>query len=261
MKEKVAIMMSGGLDSFISYYFAKIEGYEPIPIWVDIGQPYKLKELNSLARFDFETKKIVCNVLREEFGNLPTVESWIIPGRNLLFATIGAMFGDKVWICALMGEQHEFAKEHDKSLRFYKDTSRLLTYVFNIARPETVVETPFRSMNKTDIVAWALDHGITKEQLKSTSSCYDGKKGNCGKCGTCFKRWLAFKNNGIDETYESNPWENEYARRTSIDMDEASEKNDFSHYDLPRVIATMSALRMVVNVEDYIKESKRLLNR
>ena len=34
---------------------------------------------------------------------------------------------------ALDGERHRYAKERDKSERFFKDATELLTYVFNIS--------------------------------------------------------------------------------------------------------------------------------
>jgi len=246
-KQKVVIMTSGGLDSYVAYYYAKKMGYEPVPVWVDLGQPYAKKEEASIDSFEFanEVKKIHIDLLRPEFNNVPDINHWIIPGRNLLLAVIGASFGDRVWICALDGEMHKFARERDKTPEFYHLSSGLLTYVFDILRPETVVETPFANMTKTEIVKWALENGITPEQLLKTSSCYDGEAGKpCGKCGTCFKRWVALTNNGLSEEYEYPPYgeENLYAQDSIKKMKEAWDKKDFSHYSEKRIKETFSAL-------------------
>jgi len=242
-------MTSGGLDSYIACYYAKKKGYEPVPVWIDIGQPYARKEEKSIDSFEFapEVKKIHLDLIRDEFGNVPDINHWIIPGRNLLFAVIGATFGDRIWICALDGEMHKFARERDKTPEFYHLTSGLLTYVFDIIRPETIVETPFAHFTKTEEVRWALENGLTAEQLKKTSSCYDGKTGgHCGRCGTCFKRWVAFKNNGIEEEYDYPPYgeENVYAQESIKKMKEAKEKGDFSHYSEKRINETFNALNL-----------------
>lgn len=250
MKQKVVIMTSGGLDSYIAYYFAKAKGLEPIPVWVNLGQPYALKEEKAIDNFEFanEVRKIHIDLIREEFGNVPDINHWIIPGRNLLLVLIGAHFGERIWLCALEGEQHKFARERDKTPEFFHLSSGLLTYVFDIVRPETIVETPFFDMTKTDIVRWALQNGLTAKQLLNTSSCYEGKTGRqCGKCGTCFKRWIAFINNGIQEDYDYPPYgpENLYAQDSIQKMKEAWQKQDFSHYSEKRIKETFNALEKV----------------
>lgn len=249
--KRVAIMTSGGLDSYIAYYYAKKHGLEPVPIWINLGQPYAKKEEKAIDSFEFRVRKITCDVLREEFGNKPTVDNWIIPGRNLLLALIGAMFADRVWITALDGEMHKYAKERDKSPEFFHLTSGLFTYVFDVIRPETIVETPFKHMSKTEIVEWAITNGISEEQLLRTSSCYHEKLRNCGLCGTCFKRWIAMTNNGIKEEYANPPWKCDYARKTVKEMLEASKKKDYSHYSKKRQEETFRALKIAgVKYED-----------
>jgi 7-cyano-7-deazaguanine synthase len=263
MQEKVAIMYSGGLDSYIAYHYAKKMGYAPVAIWVGMGCPYDWKEKEAMGKLDIPWYELNCDVLKEEYGNLPTPDNWIIPGRNLLIATIGAMFAKRVWICALDGEMHKFAKERDKSPEFYHLSSGLLTYVFDIARPETIVETPFAHLSKTEIVTWALHNGVSEEMLLRTSTCYDGERHNCGECGTCFKRWIAMKNNGVVEAYVTPPWENMYARRTSVEMWDASKAHDFTHYSDKRIHETMCALEAQLGgkLADYINESREMLKK
>ena len=244
----VAILTSGGLDSYIARYYAEKHNYKPISIWVDLGQSYARKEEAAIDSFEFDVRKISCNILRNEFGNVDTVDNWIIPGRNTLLALIGAMFAKRVWITALSTEMHKFARERDKSPEFYHLTSGLFTYVFDIKRPETVVETPFKTMSKTEIVAWALDNGITGKQLMSTSTCYSGEEAHCGFCGACFKRWIAMINNGIYESYESNPWEGDYAVKTIREMLKADKEKVYNHYSKKRIVETKRALHTVLNI-------------
>ena len=42
-----------------------------------------------------------------------------------------------------------------------------------------------------------LDNGGLVEHLQLTVSCYSDTEHHCGDCPSCFKRWIAFKNNDI----------------------------------------------------------------
>jgi len=253
---KVCIMVSGGLDSFVSIKYAKSLGLEPYPVFISFGQPYVEKEREALATLDVKYKEVkVDGWLQTEI----TTDNWIIPGRNLLFAVIGASFADRVWLGALSGEQHAFAREHDKSHKFFREATNLLSYIFEIQQSKTIIETPFGHFTKTKVVQWALAHGIGEEKLKLTSSCYHGKLHNCGICGTCFKRWIAMINNDIFELYESKPWENLYARRTSVEMWNAWKEKSYSHYSWGRISETFRALQKVIKLDYYIEESRKLL--
>lgn len=239
MKENVAILVSGGLDSYIAY---RLAGGEKVGIWVNFGQPYAKKEEQALDELGIKVKKIKIKDLLPE---KPNVDNWIIPGRNLLLVTIAAMYGDKVWLSALDGEMHKFAREKDKTPEFYHIATGLLTLIFDIKRPETIVTTPFQRLTKTEIVALALKKKVTAAELKKTSSCYHEKDRNCGKCGTCFKRWIAMSNNGIEEKYTSTPWENDYAKKSIDGIKVALKEKDYSHYSRKRCLETKQALKRV----------------
>ena len=212
MKKKVAIMLSGGLDSYLMYWYAKKNGYQPIPIRVDLGHPYASKEEEAIKGFEFADE--VVHISMEDFvKQIPTnvdTKNQIIPGRNLLLGIIGANFAEEVWIGALHSEWH--GKERDKSFKFFEDSTALLTYTFNVMRDRTELKTPFFHLTKSGLVEWALNNGITEEQMKKTVTCYDEGKGHCWRCSTCFKRWMAMANNGLSEHYDANPRESDYAK-------------------------------------------------
>jgi 7-cyano-7-deazaguanine synthase in queuosine biosynthesis len=233
-------MFSGGLDSFVAYRFAEVHGYEPFPIWIDLGQPYREKEMVAVSRAPFPVKMMRVDYVESVDGITP--EAQVIPARNLLLALIGAKYSPVVWICALESELDKYTKERDKTPEFFHLSSGLFTYVFNVLRPETIVDSPFKSMSKPDIVRWALENGISKEQLLGTSSCYAETSGQCGRCSTCFKRWVAMELNAIDEAYEAQPWKSAYAESTSIKMLAATRAADYSHYHPKRILETATAL-------------------
>jgi len=247
---ELCILYSGGLDSTIMWYYAEAQGItDKMALWVDIGQPYREKEYNAARRAPFPVMVIqMPNVvpLQNEHGAGITLQQQVIPGRNLLFVTLaGCLLFKRVWMGALDGEMHGQISSRDKSPEFLHMASGLLSYTLKKFLPEVRVEAPFRHMTKAEVVRWALAHNVPREVLLKTSTCYHPTLSRCGECGTCFKRWIAFTLNGIQETYSRPPWENEYAIRTTQAMVEAAEKLDFSYYNVKRVWETLTALEKV----------------
>jgi 7-cyano-7-deazaguanine synthase in queuosine biosynthesis len=250
-KYQLAIMMSGGLDSFVAYHYAQKELNIPkdqiVCVWVNLGQPYNHKEKQAIDHLQQShsldnVRIITCDILRAEWDNLPQVKEpkQIIPARNLLLSSIGAMYGNTVWICALESEMHDKNPlQLDKSHKFYQLATDTLTATHGIP---IKVETPFSKMSKTDLIAWSIKNGISKEELLSTSTCYDENIRNCGRCGTCFKRKIGFILNNIEEHYENDPFTSDFAEPYLRKLLDAQAKQDYSHYTQKRVEETILAM-------------------
>lgn len=238
----VAIMVSWWLDSYIMYYYAKKNWYKPIPIRVDLWQPYKEKELEAIRNFEFYDEIIQISI-SNFVDKIPTnvdKKNQIIPWRNLLLWVIWANFWEEVWIWALHSERHW--KERDKSFKFFEDSTNLLTYIFNIVRERTELKTPFFHLTKTGLVKRALENWLTAEQLEKTSTCYDENTHNCWECSTCFKRRMAMVNNGIEEHFEKNPWESDYCKEM---IEEITSWNKNGRLTSTRIEEIKSALHTV----------------
>jgi 7-cyano-7-deazaguanine synthase len=233
----LAIAYSGGLDSLISYHYAIVKGYTPICFNINFGHEYNDKEVKSMAaiRKKYSPDKIHRVDLSSIMPLMATrLTNQIIPSRNVLLAVVGSMIAPRVWINALDGEQN--GKEHDKSPKFFEDTSKLLTFTNEIFQPKTIVESPFANMTKSQIIKWALENGIPEKVLTETSSCYDANQQKCGKCLTCVKRYLAFKANGIIEHgYTTNPLESDYYKELEIEIPKAMFNQDFSRFTRSRI--------------------------
>lgn len=235
MSPNLALMYSGGLDSFIAYHYAKALGFDPICINVGLGQPYDEKEQHSIKSLG----KWSPVVERIELGSLyrliqSRLSNQIIPSRNVLLATIGSMFAPRVWLGVLDGEQN--GKEHDKSERFFAETTDLLTFTNEFFQPETLIESPFVDMTKGETIRWALRYHIPEEILFLTTSCYDDHDQKCGRCLTCVKRYLAFLESGIIEPgYAVNPLASDYFREIATQIPEADKNKDYSRFTERRV--------------------------
>jgi 7-cyano-7-deazaguanine synthase in queuosine biosynthesis len=244
--KKIAVLSSGGLDSFIAYRFGvKFYGEDSVtPVFVKYGQPYYDKENEAVTSlFGDKLLRINADLACEKLDNVPTIQKQEIFGRNLLLAFYGALVAPNVWIASLETEINPFAVR-DKSPEFNQLTSGLLSFILKNRQLKTTIESPFDSLSKTEVVTTGLKLGITPEEITKTVSCYDPKFHTCGMCSTCFKRWVALSNNGIQEKMEHDPaTENEYGQKViSLMRKEANEDSWTSRFSKKRKIETHNAL-------------------
>lgn len=233
------ILASGGLDSTVSWLMAKEEtGKDPQAFYVNMGQPYAQKELARLEQMGIPVEVITVPV-PEHIGD----GKWkhIHPGRNLYYITLVAERlkepADLV-LSAVDGEISEHGG--DKSKVFFE----MVNMVLAMREPEMRLVTPLSNMTKTDLVAWAIDHGHL-ETVKQTISCFDGTTGRCGKCQSCLRTWMAFYYNGVELDFEVHPMEGarEYVEKYKRVLTEALEKGDFSHYSSRRCHQDLGAMK------------------
>lgn len=238
-RKKLAICISGGMDSYIAYFWAiKKLGYKKediICINFDIGHPYAKKEQEALKKLGIPYTTIHIDLLRESFGNMPTETKYVIPARNMIFSTIAAGFAERVWIMGMKFENHYLM--YDKNDDFFRIASACLTQSIG---SQTIVESPFIDYTKTDIIQWAVDNKL--EKLHETTSCYHPKLHRCGECSLCFKRFVAMMACGVEEKFSSDPRKSEEAQRLVTVYKEAIRKNDFSHYQKDRILETFDIM-------------------
>jgi len=190
------LLFSGGLDSFITWRMLD----KPQCLYVRLGQPYEQAELGAIGSLlDCVDIHLVEASLGRHYGHLAHHDGHI-PHRNLALVTAAAALGaESVCIGALRGET-----SRDKSGRFLRDASRLLTY---LEHPVEVVA-PFRHLTKTKLVAAYLERFPSEHDrglLSRTRSCYDWQGPSCGECQACMRRWVAMTLNGIEEEYRTPP--------------------------------------------------------
>jgi 7-cyano-7-deazaguanine synthase in queuosine biosynthesis len=235
-KLKIGISYSGGLDSFILYRYATIHypDAEVICKYFDIGQDYAAKEIATLPEW-VEVRKIEWLRHGEELAGKEGSKSGniIIPGRNMVLATMMASLtlADEIWMGALLGETH--AGSTDKNYDFINYMNTTLSYVYSPFK-EGGIEIKFpladAGMGKFESVEWALNNGLTPDQLMATSSCLNGENGNCGRCVVCCRRWGIFGQLGFEEKYNVHPMEVPQNLDMVLEMIKG-ERGDECHYD------------------------------
>lgn len=194
------LLYSGGLDSYIAYRLLT-RGANPKNwqrVYFDMETPYSWREISRL-----HDQGVTIKTQLSSLGRLATSDGWV-PQRNTLLVTMAqAMWNaDRVALCGVRGEY-----SRDKHPEFYRRMSRLLTYT---AGKRVRVGSPFARMTKTQAVRAYINAGFPIKDLLETISCYAGENDayHCGRCASCFRRWVAFENNRIvkDEAWLVKPW-------------------------------------------------------
>lgn len=225
------LLFSGGLDSFIAWHYLN---YPPV-LFMKAGQSYESKEFATVKYFSSRYKNMELHI--DESIN---VSSWeepndYIPYRNVFFTMVASLYAPLVYLVGIRGDSVD---DNNPAA-----TNNMGRFYNNFNHNESVkITSPFYEMSKSQIIRWYLKSGLSQNDLLRTRSCYDNRsKNQCGKCGSCFRRWVAFENNGIKERYDSPPWQwgeaANYIQKMKIGL-----------YDPLRTEETLLALRKYVKV-------------
>ena len=184
------LLSSGGMDSWLLAHEPELEG--ATHVFVNIGQKYQSKEWNAAAEL---AGKMSAKFEYVEGPNLAQYEheTGIIPFRNAQMILLAALYGEAIYFGVIADEINS-----DKSPEF----CRAMQDTLNIShRPQYWTEgrqfeirTPFRTTTKSDLVRRFLDNGGSLDALLTSVSCYDAGAHHCGRCASCFKRWVALVN-------------------------------------------------------------------
>lgn len=190
MTDQKVLLSSGGMDSFLLAHEPELKG--AIHVFVNLRQKYLEKERVAATKVAamagaqfFEMKTLNMGAFEHETG--------IIPFRNAELILCCAQHGNHIYLGVIADEINS-----DKSPEF----CAAMQSVLNIShRPQYWTEgrdykilTPFRAMSKTELLQRYFDNGGTLREVLQSVSCYDGGEKHCGRCASCFKRWVALTN-------------------------------------------------------------------
>lgn len=224
---KALVLFSGGLDSTVCLAKA-VEKYgkeEVMALSVYYGQKHskeieasnKIADYYGISHRTLDLNAIFedsnCSLLTSSSEAVPTGDyseqlstnpgspvSTYVPFRNGLFLSAAAA------VAIANGCEMLYYGIHsdDAAGNAYPDTSE----AFNKSMSDAIyigsgdaimVEAPFVSLNKAEVVKEGLR---LKVPFELTWSCYEGNDKPCGKCGTCIDRIKAFKSNGVEDPLE-----------------------------------------------------------
>ncbi len=214
--KKAVCIMSGGMDSTLSAYMMKQDGYEIIGVHFNYHQRTQKKELKC-----FES---VCNALdvKEQYVldldffsqlgasalvdkniNIPTggigegVPVTYVPFRNGIFLSMAAAIAEKEGANIIsIGVVEEDSSGYPDCRKSYIQS---MQESINLGTKETTnitIHMPLVEMKKSQIVQKSLDLYVP---LHLTWSCYQDEEEACGVCDSCRLRLNGFKQAGVQD--------------------------------------------------------------
>lgn len=214
IKQKVVVLVSGGMDSVTALYDAETIFNVITGVSFDYGAKHNAREI-PFAAYHCQKLGIRHEVIPLEFmnqifksdllksgGDVPnghykeqTMRQTVVPFRNGIMMSIVAGFAESegakgLIIAAHSGDHAIYPDCREDFMRSMGEAIRLGTY------KQVDVIRPFIAMNKADIAKRGQELGVDFSQ---TWSCYKGVDIHCGKCGTCMERKEAFILAGIKD--------------------------------------------------------------
>jgi 7-cyano-7-deazaguanine synthase len=219
MKRRAVVLLSGGLDSAVTLYYAKNEGYDCHCLNFDYGQRHgaETESARSIARLagarlrtlmlDLDWKG---SSLLDPAATLPRrrspeeirrggTPSTYVPGRNTIFLSIAASFAEAI------GAGDIFIGAHSEDSSGYPDCGAGYLELFDaVIRAGTKagiegrlrVRSPLIALGKAQIIGLGRRLGVPFEM---TVSCYAGGGAPCGECDSCVLRAKGFKEAGVED--------------------------------------------------------------
>jgi len=217
--KKAICLLSGGLDSTVSLYVARSEGYSPIALSIEYGQRH-FREI-SVARA--LTKKIVIphyfaalsmpwkgSALLDAKIKLPkdrdekTMSKEIpvtyVPGRNSVFLSMAMSCAEteKAEAIFIGANVLDYSGYPDCRPEYLQGFSEAMIHgtKAGINGWKVEIKAPLIKLTKKDIVLLGQKLGVPFE---TTWSCYAGDDKPCGACDSCILRAKGFREAGITD--------------------------------------------------------------
>lgn len=208
MLRKTVVLFSGGMDSLIHLHWAlQDKSRDTVALYVDLGHKYVDTEVLQVEKL---THALGVKMYKRylPLGDIEQTDGHISL-RNLYLLELATIYGDDIVFGMLYHETSE-----DKNLKFVRRMQRLFNSQFSSkefhdADRQIRILTPFSHFTKTEILIWFLRGTLEDREalIRDTVSCYS-PDGRCGRCMSCFNRWVAFENCGLRmEAFRFPPYE------------------------------------------------------
>jgi len=207
--KKAVILLSGGIDSTTTLYYAKSKGFKCYALIFDYGQRH-VREIRSAVRIA-KAAKIPYQIIKIKLpwkgsslldkdiripGNRDIrrigkgIPSTYVPGRNTIFLSFAVSYAEAIGAEAVFigANAIDFSGYPDCRPQYYNVFQKVIqkgTRAGNIK-----ILTPLINLKKSQIIRLGLKLGAP---LYLTWSCYRGGKYPCGVCDSCRIREKGFK--------------------------------------------------------------------
>jgi len=232
MTGKAVVLLSGGLDSATTLYYARRHGWESLCLTFDYGQRHK-REIHCaefIARSASSTWQLIkinlpwkgsslldkkINVPRAAGALVPfgeatfrSAQHWstqaipntYVPARNIIFLSFALSYAEAAGAGAIFIGAHaqDYSGYPDCRPEFFRAFRKVISCgtKVGIEKKKIFILTPLLNKHKRDIIKLGVRLGVP---FAHTVSCYRGGKRPCGKCESCLYRAKGFSEAGISD--------------------------------------------------------------
>jgi len=219
---KAIVLLSGGLDSATTLYFAKSKGHDCCCLIFDYGQRHSreitsAKEIAKEAGCKFEVVNISLpwkgsslldnnmEICHSEDAKRPKnlkqcIPSTYVPARNIIFLSFALSYAEAIGAEAIFigANAIDYSGYPDCRPEFFNafiKTAELGTKTGSEGNPVKIL-TPLINMTKAQIISLGIS---LKVPYHLTWSCYKGLSRSCGECDSCRIREKGFRELGIND--------------------------------------------------------------
>lgn len=219
VSEKAIVLLSGGLDSAVSLWWALKKGWRCTALGFDYGQRHhretdhakriarRARVPYQIVRFDLPWSR---SSLTDRHAALPrraadkipaTIPSTYVPGRNTLFLSFAMSLADqikaeKIVIGANAIDYSGYPDCRGPYLNAFEVVARRGTRMGTELNRKIKIESPLLKLTKSDIVRLGFK---IHAPLELTWSCYQGNTKPCGRCDSCVLRAKGFAEAGMPD--------------------------------------------------------------
>jgi 7-cyano-7-deazaguanine synthase len=213
--KKAVVLLSGGLDSAVTLFLARNQGFRCHCLIFDYGQRHhreieSAKKIAGIAGCAYRVLKIAlpwkgsalldrtmavrkARAQASPKGERPSLVSAIpgtyVPARNTIFLSFALSFAETIGAGAIFIGAHaqDYSGYPDCRPQFFKAFGKVISAgtKAGIEHKNIVVKAPLINKGKAAIIRLGRKLGVPFEL---TWSCYRGGKVPCGKCDSCYYR-------------------------------------------------------------------------
>ncbi len=209
------VLLSGGLDSATTLYYALAEGYSCEALIFNYSQRHRREVKSAIAvaeaagcRYRLvrlampETGSALLdrslNVPKDRVDFVSEIPSTYVPARNIVFLSIAAAHAEALGAEAIFigANAVDYSGYPDCRPEFYKAYQRVLAVgtKAGVEGRRLRVKTPLIHKSKAQIIRLGRRLGVPYEL---TWSCYAGGRRPCGRCDSCLLRAKGFQQAGV----------------------------------------------------------------
>ena len=209
--KKAIVLLSGGLDSATTLYFAQSRGFKVHALIFDYGQRHRkelqaAKRVAKAAKLPYSVVKISLpwrgSALLDKKAALPKnrkldkkeIPSTYVPARNIIFLSFAASFAEAVGadVIFIGANAVDYSGYPDCRPEFYDAFRKALTcgQKTGVEGRTVRIQTPLIHKTKAQIIQLGMELGVP---YHLTWSCYAGGRRPCGVCDSCRIRQKGFE--------------------------------------------------------------------